>query len=112
MPLNTTSGAPQRKKQESLSAMLLVSRFLSLPSSSAPISRRTSSKMILGDHSLTNCTTSFALMARGSKRSLEREANFHHAAMDACGELTVPMRGGSCELCGHWQGVDDDASDC
>ncbi len=31
---------------------------------------------------------------------------------DTCGELTVPMRGGSCELCGHWQGVDDDASDC
>lgn len=27
---------------------------------------------------------------------------------DACGELTVPMRGGSCELCGHWQDVDDD----
>ena len=26
---------------------------------------------------------------------------------DACGELTVPMRGGSCELCGHWQDVDD-----
>ena len=26
---------------------------------------------------------------------------------DACGELTVPMRGGSCELCGHWQAVDD-----
>ena len=27
---------------------------------------------------------------------------------DACGEFTVPMRGGSCELCGHWQDVDDD----
>ena len=26
---------------------------------------------------------------------------------DVCGELTVPMRGGSCELCGHWQDVDD-----
>jgi hypothetical protein len=26
---------------------------------------------------------------------------------DACGELTIPMRGGSCELCGHWQDVDD-----
>ena len=28
---------------------------------------------------------------------------------DECGELTVPMRAGSCELCGHWQSVDDDA---
>ncbi len=28
---------------------------------------------------------------------------------DECGELTVPMRGGSCELCGHWQSIDDDA---
>jgi len=27
---------------------------------------------------------------------------------DECGELTVPMRGGSCELCGHWQLIDDD----
>lgn len=26
---------------------------------------------------------------------------------DECGELTVPMRGGSCELCGHWQSIDD-----
>lgn len=28
---------------------------------------------------------------------------------DECGELTVPTRGGSCELCGHWQLIDDDA---
>jgi hypothetical protein len=28
---------------------------------------------------------------------------------DKCGELTVPTRGGSCELCGHWQSIDDDA---
>ncbi len=27
---------------------------------------------------------------------------------DSCGELTVPMRGGSCQLCGHWQDVEDD----
>ena len=26
---------------------------------------------------------------------------------DECGELTVPMWGGSCELCGHWQSVDE-----
>lgn len=26
---------------------------------------------------------------------------------DECGELTVPMRGGSCELCGHWQSIDE-----
>jgi hypothetical protein len=25
-----------------------------------------------------------------------------------CGELTVPTGGGSCELCGHWQSIDDD----
>jgi hypothetical protein len=28
---------------------------------------------------------------------------------DVCEQLTVPMRGGSCELCGHWQSIDDDA---
>lgn len=28
---------------------------------------------------------------------------------DECGELAVPMRGGSCELCGHWQSIEDDA---
>lgn len=26
---------------------------------------------------------------------------------DKCGELTVPMRGGSCELCGHWQFIEE-----
>jgi hypothetical protein len=26
---------------------------------------------------------------------------------DECGELTVPLRGGSCELCGHWQSIDE-----
>ena len=26
---------------------------------------------------------------------------------DECGELTVPMRGGSCELCGHWQSIEE-----
>ena len=26
---------------------------------------------------------------------------------DECGELTVPMWGGSCELCGHWQSIDE-----
>jgi hypothetical protein len=28
---------------------------------------------------------------------------------DECGELTVPTCGGSCELCGHWQLIDEDA---
>jgi len=28
---------------------------------------------------------------------------------DVCEQLTVPMRGGSCELCGHWQSIDNDA---
>lgn len=27
---------------------------------------------------------------------------------DLCGQLTVPMLGGSCELCGHWQDIDSD----
>jgi hypothetical protein len=37
-----------------------------------------------------------------------REKGEFPCCCDACGELTVPMRGGSCELCGHWQDVDDD----
>lgn len=36
-----------------------------------------------------------------------RENGEYPSCCDACGELTVPMRGGSCELCGHWQVVDD-----
>lgn len=32
----------------------------------------------------------------------------HPQCCDECGELTVPMRGGSCELCGHWQSIDDE----
>lgn len=36
-----------------------------------------------------------------------REKGEYPSCCDACGELTVPMRGGSCELCGHWQDVDD-----
>jgi hypothetical protein len=36
-----------------------------------------------------------------------RENGEYPSCCDACGELTVPMRGGSCELCGHWQDVDD-----
>lgn len=26
---------------------------------------------------------------------------------DECGELTVPLSGGSCELCGHWQSIEE-----
>ena len=33
----------------------------------------------------------------------------HPTYCDECGELTVPLLGGSCELCGHWQSIDDDA---
>ena len=69
------------KEAKSLSAMLSVSRFPSLPSISAPISRLTSSKTILGDHSLRSCLTSFALMARESKRISERKANIRPTAM-------------------------------
>lgn len=39
------------------------------------------------------------------------EANFkvkgeYSSCCDICGELTVPMSGGSCVLCGHWQYID------
>lgn len=37
-----------------------------------------------------------------------REKGEYPSCCDACGELTVPMRSGSCELCGHWQNVGDD----
>jgi hypothetical protein len=37
-----------------------------------------------------------------------REKGEHPSCCDFCGELTVPTRGGSCELCGHWQDVEDD----
>lgn len=40
--------------------------------------------------------------------SLRAKGDFPQCC-DECGELTVPMRGGSCELCGHWQSIDDDA---
>ena len=38
-----------------------------------------------------------------------RATGEHPQCCDECGELTVPMRGGSCELCGHWQAIDADA---
>jgi hypothetical protein len=31
----------------------------------------------------------------------------HPVCCDSCGEVTVPLFGGSCELCGHWQDVND-----
>lgn len=36
-----------------------------------------------------------------------REQGEFPSCCDACGELTIPMLGGSCVLCGHWQDVDD-----
>jgi hypothetical protein len=36
-----------------------------------------------------------------------RERGEFPSYCDACGELTAPMSGGTCELCGHWQEVDD-----
>lgn len=38
-----------------------------------------------------------------------RNKGEYPSCCDSCGELTVPSRGGSCELCGHWQDVDHDA---
>jgi hypothetical protein len=37
-----------------------------------------------------------------------REQGDHPSYCDACGELTVSSRGGSCDLCGHWQAIDDE----
>lgn len=37
-----------------------------------------------------------------------KEKGDYTSHCDACDEPTVPMRGGSCMLCGHWQNVDDD----
>jgi len=31
----------------------------------------------------------------------------HPVCCDSCGKLTIPLFGGSCELCGHWQDTDD-----
>lgn len=39
-----------------------------------------------------------------------REKGEFPTCCDACGELTAPMHGGSCGLCGHWQGVDEYSS--
>jgi hypothetical protein len=36
-----------------------------------------------------------------------REKGEFPSCCGECGELTVPMNGGSCELCGHWQMIDD-----
>jgi hypothetical protein len=36
-----------------------------------------------------------------------RGAGDYPLCCDECGQLTVPARGGSCDLCGHWQSIDD-----
>ena len=58
--------------------------------------------------SLLNELYEFA-QAHGSRleRRLQNEGQ-HPVACDECGELTVPLTGGSCELCGHWPSVLDD----
>lgn len=48
--------------------------------------------------------------ARSHGKRLEeklRSSGDYPSSCDQCGELTVPAQGGSCELCGHWQSVDD-----
>ncbi len=48
--------------------------------------------------------------SHGSRLEARMRTKGDHAqCCDECGELTVPLRGGSCELCGHWQSIDDDA---
>lgn len=49
----------------------------------------------------------FARVHGGRLESKLKGNGEYPSCCDACGELTVSMRGGSCELCGHWQGVDD-----
>ena len=38
-----------------------------------------------------------------------RESGGYQPHCDNCGYPAVPPWGGSCELCGHWQDIDDDA---
>jgi hypothetical protein len=46
--------------------------------------------------------------AHGARLEARMRAKGEHPqCCDECGELTVPMRRGSCELCGHWQLIDD-----
>lgn len=46
--------------------------------------------------------------AHGARLEARFRAKGEYASCcDECGELTVPMRGGSCELCGHWQSIDE-----
>ncbi len=50
----------------------------------------------------------FALAHGARLEAKLREKGEYPWCCSVCGQLTVPMRGGSCELCGHWQEVDDD----
>jgi hypothetical protein len=51
--------------------------------------------------------------AHGARIEAKLRAKGEHPSYcDACEQLTVPTWGGSCELCGHWQDVDDGATDC
>jgi hypothetical protein len=46
--------------------------------------------------------------AHGARIEMKlRENGAYPSCCDSCGELTIPMHGGSCELCGHWQGIND-----
>ena len=48
--------------------------------------------------------------ARAHGKRLEeklRSRGEYPACCDLCGALTVPERGGGCELCGHWQSAED-----
>jgi hypothetical protein len=52
------------------------------------------------------CEFASAHGARIEKRLTEKGVWLLHC--DACGQLTVPVNSGSCELCGHCQPIDDD----
>ncbi len=46
--------------------------------------------------------------SHGARLEARMRANGEYpVCCDECGELTVPMRGGSCELCGHWNDIDE-----
>lgn len=44
---------------------------------------------------------------RRLESKLAKQGSFS-VCCDECGHLTVPIDGGSCELCGHWQYIDEE----
>ena len=111
MPLSTTSGAPQRKRQK-----VIVGNALSFAFSFATehLGTDLSADFKQDDtwRSLIEELSDF-VRAHGARIEANLRAKGEHPSYcDACEQPTVPTWGSSCELCGHWQDVDDGATDC